>query len=101
MFALDDIALPVYNSVTGNGNNSEYNIVGFISVTPCRYKINNKTGPAPGDVNPGCAALPATVPSDYLQLKYSSYVPIGDVSLTCAFGNNVCDNGPRGVTLAD
>jgi Flp pilus assembly protein TadG len=101
MFAIDDIVLPVYNSVIGTGNNSQFNIVGFISVTPCRYKINSKTGPAIAAVNPGCAALPASPPSDYLQLKYSDYVPIGDVSLTCALGNDLCDDGPRSTELAD
>jgi len=99
MFSTLDVVLPVYNSVTGSGNNSSFNIVGFISVTPCRYKINNKSGP--GAVNAGCAALPATVPSDYIQLKFSSYVPIGDVSLTCFIGNDLCDDGPRSSTLAD
>jgi hypothetical protein len=101
MFSLHDVVLPVYNSVTGTGSNSQFNIVGFISVTPCRYKINNKTGPSAASVNAGCAALPATLPSDYIQLKYSAYIPLGQLNLSCPLGTDLCDDGPRGTTLAD
>lgn len=99
MFSTKDVVLPVFDSVTGSGNNSQFNIVGFMSVTPCRYKINNKTGP--GTVNTACPALPPSVPSDYIQLMYSSYVPVGQISLTCPFGTDLCDDGPRSSTLAD
>lgn len=101
MFTTHDIVLPVFSSVTGTGNTAQFNIVGFISVKPCRYRINNKTGPNAADVNPGCGPLPATPPADYLQLKYSFYIPIGSVSETCELGEDMCDDGPRGTTLAD
>src|SRR3954454_16372767 len=47
MFTTRDVVLPVYNNVVGTGSNARYSIVGFVSVTPCRYRINNKTGPDP------------------------------------------------------
>lgn len=101
MMTLNDIVLPVYTSVTGSGNNTQYTISGFLAVTPCRYSINNKSGPAPASVNPLCGALPLTPPSDYLQVRYSGYIPVGSLNLKCKLADNACDHGPRAVTLAD
>ena len=97
MMTLNDIVLPVFDNVSGSGNNSQFRISGFISVTPCGWKFNNKNGS-----NPACFVAPsAPVPSDYLQLKFSKYIPVGDLNLTCALGTDACDDGPRGANLAD
>ncbi len=101
MMALGDIVLPVYTSVTGNGSNAKYTISGFLSVTPCRYQINSKSGPAPGSVNAACGALPVSLPSDYIQLRYSAFIPVGSLNLKCKLADSSCDHGPRSVTLAD
>jgi len=101
MMALDDIALPVYRSMSGSGSNTKIEIIGFVSVPPCRYEINGKSGPDAADVNPGCAPLPASPPDDLLQLMYSDCIPIGELSLTCDYGDDACDKGPRPFVLAD
>jgi len=65
------------------------------------FRINNKTGPDPSTVNPGCGALPADPGSDYLQLRYSSFIPIGRINAACALADDLCDDGLRAATLAD
>lgn len=101
MMALDEIALPVFDQVTGNGANSQFRIVGFVTVVGCRYKINNKSGPAPADVNPECSALPVSPPPDYIQLAYKSFIPISEISKVCVLANTACDHGTRAFQLAD
>lgn len=101
MFTLQDVVLPVYSPLSGNGANASYAITGFLSVTPCRYKINNKTGPAPALVNPGCDPLPLVVPDDYIQLRFSAFIPIGSLNLDCSLGDVTCDGGARTAMLAD
>jgi Flp pilus assembly protein TadG len=100
MFQLPNVVLPVYESVTGTGNSATFSVVGFLAVTPCRWRINNKSGPAESTVNAGCAALPVSPPDDYLQVKYSAYVPVGGLNMACRLGSGACD-GPRGTALAD
>ena len=99
MMTQSSVVLPVYSSVTGTGANSQYTITGFLSVIPCRYKINSKSGPV--TPNAACAALPASPPSDFIQLVFSSYIPVGSLNLACKFNDNTCDNGPRTAVLAD
>ncbi len=101
MMALDEIALPVFDQVTGNGANTKFRIVGFVTVVGCRYRINNKSGPAPADVNPECSALPVSPPPDYIQLAYKSFVPISEISKVCVLANTACDHGTRTFKLAD
>jgi Flp pilus assembly protein TadG len=97
MMTLGDIVLPVFSNVTGTGNSSQFQISGFISVTPCGWKFNNKSG-----TNPACFVTPtAPVPNDYLQMKFSEFIPIGQLNLTCKLGDDTCDDGPRAATLAD
>ncbi len=100
MMALDNVVFPVFSTVTGNGNNASFTVIGFVSVTPCRYQINNKSGPGSASVNPGCGAAPTTNGS-WIQLKYSAFIPIGQLNLTCRLGDHSCDAGPRGTSLAD
>ena len=93
--------LPVFDSVVYNGSNAQYRIVGFLTATPCRYKINNQTGPASGQVNPECGAAPSSAPNSYIQLRYSAYTPLGALNLRCTLADPTCDTGPHAVTLAD
>jgi Flp pilus assembly protein TadG len=101
MMALSDIVLPVYRSMSGNGNNTKFEVIGFVSVTPCRYAINNKSGPDEAEVNDGCGPLPTSPPDDFIQLMYSDWIPISEISLTCDFADPTCDKGPRTFALAD
>ena len=101
MMSLDAVALPVYDTFNdGGGNNAKLRIVGFITAMPCRYKINNMTGPAAGSVNPGCDALPASPPNSYIQLKFTKFIPVGELNLGCELAT-ACDGGTRLSKLAD
>ncbi len=91
------ITLPVYDQITGSGNNTVYRISGFITVQICGWKFNNKQNPAGGCSTP----VPAPVPSDYLQLKYVHFIPIGDLNTACMLGTSTCDNGVRLFQLAE
>jgi hypothetical protein len=101
MMTTRDILLPVFDTVSGSGSNARFHLVGFLSATPCRYRINNQTGPDPSRVNPSCGAAPYPAPNDYLQLRYSRYVPVGSLNPTCSLGVPTCDTGPRIAVLAD
>ena len=102
MFSERDVVLPVYSPLSGNGANATYRITGFLSVTPCHYRINNQSGP--GSANTGCPALDfqdATLPDDFIHLKFSAFIPIGSLNLDCSLGDVTCDEGIRTATLAD
>jgi hypothetical protein len=99
MMAQSSVVLPVYSSVSGTGQNSSFTITGFLSVVPCRYKINNKSGPSVP--NAACGPLPANPPNDYIQLVFSSFIPVGSLNINCKLNDNSCDNGPRTAVLAD
>jgi hypothetical protein len=101
MMTENDIVLPVFDTVTGTGSNANYHITGFVSVTPCRYKVNNQTGPDASTVNSRCGPPPVAPPGSYIQLRYSGWVPVGSISATCQLGNTTCDTGPRTTVLAD
>ena len=91
-----DITLPVFDAVTGNGNNTKFRITGFVTATMCGWKFQNKNGQA------ACFTSVANpVPSNYLQVKYKNFIPIGQISTTCALGNVTCDNGTRLYQLAE
>lgn len=93
----DDVVLPVFTAVTMQGQNGEYTISGFVAVKVCGWKLNNKSG------HDGCTA-PSPEPQNYLQLKFGSAIPLGELSTTCVIGDptpdSVCD-GPRVYKLAD
>ncbi len=91
-----DITLPVFDDVTGSGNNTKFRITGFVTATMCGWKFNNKSGHA------ACfTTVPHPVPKNYLQVMYKNFVPIGQVSTTCQLGNVTCDNGVRLYQLAE
>jgi hypothetical protein len=96
MMTLGAVTLPVFDNVTGSGSTSQFRITGFISVTPCAWKFQNKQGS-----NPACATPVTPVPTNYLQVKFSGFIPVGSLNLTCGWNHPACDTGPRGYTLAD
>jgi len=97
MMTLGEIVLPVFDNISGSGNNSQFRITGFVSVKPCGWKFNNKSGN-----DPSCFVPPTSpVPDNYLQIKLAKFIPVGSLNLACKLGNSACDNGPRGVALAD
>ena len=99
----EEITIPVYDLLSGSGNNAQFRVVGFLSAKICAWKFNNKGAPALLGVG-ACfvsAAVPDPVPQNYLQVRYNAYVPIGEVSVVCTIGNVVCDLGTRLFKLAD
>lgn len=97
----DDIVLPVFDQFLPgqNGGNAQLRITGFVSVKGCAWKFNNKSGKDSicGDLT----AVPTPIPANYLQIKFSKFVPIGELHLTCSLAAAGCDNGVRLSKLAD
>lgn len=96
MMTLGAVTLPVFDNVTHQGGGSLFRITGFISVTPCSWKFQNKQGS-----NPACATPVSPVPTNYLQVKFSNFIPVGSLNLACGWNDPACDTGPRGYALAD
>ncbi len=40
-------------------------------------------------------------PANYVQLRYTGFVPIGEIDFTCGFNDSSCGSGARIVELAD
>jgi len=101
----DEIVIPVYDLLSGNGSNAQFRVVGFLSIKVCGWKFNNtKKGPPPPPAGQGCfvsSQVPSPEPKDYLQVRYKGFVPIGDVSESCVFANAACDLGTRLYKLAE
>ncbi len=92
----DDVVLPVFDSVTGNGANARYAISGFISVAVCGFEFGNMKSIG------GCfddSASPAPAGNSYLQVKFKRFIASGQLDPACGFGA-ACDKGSRVVKLA-
>ncbi len=93
-----EIVIPVYDQLTGNGQNSQFRIMGFLSLRMCGYKFQNKRGQG------ACFSqlvVPVPEPQNYLQIRYTGYSALGDAGTTCVIGNIECDLGTRLFKLAD
>jgi Flp pilus assembly protein TadG len=103
------IVLPVYSSVSGNGANTIYSTVGFITVHLCAWwSGKNSSGTVPTGAGANCyntaaAYRPVTLdPStDYLQLQYVSFIPLSEVSTICGLGGltSQCSSRPTSIQL--
>jgi Flp pilus assembly protein TadG len=89
--------VPVYNSVTSNGNNATYTIIGFLSVRLCGNEANHKTNTGACYVTTDPLAVTASNPSgnvalvsNSLQIQYVDYTPVADISTLCGLGTVTC-----------
>ena len=84
--------LPVYSSVTGNGANATYTVVGFLSVRICGYESNSKqqTGTCYLNGIDPVSKLDVTLTSDSLQVVYDGFTPAAAFNLNCAIGDTSC-----------
>jgi hypothetical protein len=117
--ALNDIlnrpsVLPVFDVVTGSGNNTEYRVVGFIGVKLCGWKIGNQSGTGSNTYYglPSCYDNAANVrlptgngsSSNAFQVRVDGFIPIGQLSQFCGLSGNPsvqCSNSPRVTQLVN
>lgn len=74
------VTYPVYSKVTGNGNNTEYTVIGFMSVQMCGY---DKT------IKGSCHDPAVPMAGDDLQVRFANYTPAGQMGTgvgACAIG---------------
>lgn len=69
------ITLPIYDSVTANGNGAAFHITGFVSAQLCGWKFGNKSsGSACSTILPvGGASAP-----DFLELRFRQSFTVGE-----------------------
>lgn len=99
-----EIALPIFDQVTSVGGMSVFRVTGFLGVRVCAWKYNKKMGgQSPATSCYDASRVPVPVPSDYIQVRFASYIPVGDINTGCALGTVTanCSPGLRVVKLAD
>jgi Flp pilus assembly protein TadG len=69
------ITLPIFDSVTGNGNGAAFHVTGFVSAQLCGWKFGNKSsGSACSTILPvGGASAP-----DFLELRFRQSFTVGE-----------------------
>jgi Flp pilus assembly protein TadG len=78
------ITVPVYSTVTGNGANAQYTVIGFLTVKMCGYQANKKS--VLGNCyDPTTAGV--QLQGDDMQIRYLSYTAAGQIGTTCAIGS--------------
>lgn len=100
MITNDAVVLPVYDSLTLQGSGATYNIIKFVSVKVCGWKFNSQSGDDLTQPNHCFVPPSAPVPTNYLQVRFNEFIPIGELNLTCKLGDGACD-GPRVFALVD
>lgn len=73
------VTLPVYSTVTTNGSNATYTVIGFLSVKICGWDLD-KFGPC---YDPG---VPMMEKED-MQVRYAGYTPAGQIGTVCGLGD--------------
>lgn len=116
--ALDDIlgqqsVLPVYDQMSGSGQNAKLRVIGFLGVRVCGWKIGNSSGTIPDPVyggtscydNSAAVRLPSGNNSDdALQVRVTNFVPVGQLSSFCGLGGGstpACTTNLRVTQLID
>jgi hypothetical protein len=99
-----EIAIPIFDQVTGTGQNSVFRVTGFLGVKVCAWKFNNRNGgQSPPTSCYQASRVPTPVPQDYIQVRFTSYIPVGEINTGCQLGSTTpaCSPGLRVVKLAD
>lgn len=94
---------PVYDTVTKAAGDRYYKITGFISLQLCGWDFNKKDPSESRNLTSSCFdpfLTPTPVDTDWIQVQYSGFVPIGDISKGCSLGTPSCDYGVRVFKLA-
>lgn len=116
--ALNDIlgqqsVLPVYDRLSGNGQNAELRVIGFLGVRICGWKIGNRSGTTPDPTygGTGCYDSSAAVrlPSgnnspDAFQVRVTQFIPVGSLSSFCGLGGGstpACETNLRVTQLIE
>jgi hypothetical protein len=116
--ALNDIlgqqsVIPVYDTVTGSGQNAKYRVIGFLGVRVCGWKIGNNSGTTPDPTyggtscydNSSAVRLPSGNNSDdAFQVRVTSFIPVGGLSSYCGLGGGstpACNTNLRVTQLID
>jgi len=111
--ALNDIlgqqsVLPIYDQVSGQGQNAQYRVVGFLGVRVCGWKIGNRSGTIPDPTFGGTSCydnsagvrLPSGNNSDdALQVRVESFIPIGSLSSFCGLGGGSTPTCPTNLRV--
>lgn len=98
--ALNDIlgqqsVIPVYDQLTGNGQNASMRVIGFLGVRICGWKIGNNSGTTPDAMfggtgcydNSSAVRLPSGNNSDdAFQIRVTQFIPVGGLSAYCGLG---------------
>ena len=71
------VTFPVYSTVTGNGNNTTYTVVGFLSLKMCGYDQT---------IRGTCYDPTVPMGSNDMQIRYIDYAPAGQLSKFCGIG---------------
>lgn len=94
----EPIVVPVYDTRTGHGSGSTYNITGFVGVEVCAVKLD------PSSLLAGACMESNAITADshkrFVQLRFVEFIPVGNLNTTCPI-NATCDPGLRVVKLAD
>ena len=83
------VNLPVYSTVSGNGANTEYSIIGFLSVKLCGFRSNSKqtVGTCYNTTTPGVQLV-----KNDMQVRYVDYTPVGQIGEVCLIGSSCASN---------
>lgn len=96
----EEIVLPTYDLRTGNGENSTYQVQGFVEVKVCGHKLNSNAD----SLSRGICFVESLAPTQhnarFVQLQFVNFVPLGQLSLDCPIDES-CDGGPLLAKLAD
>lgn len=86
------VAIPVYDQVSGQGAGTQFRIIGFLSAKVCGIKSNSKaaTGTCYLAGKEILTGQDVSLTDNSLQIIFSSYAPVSDLSSVCALGNSSC-----------
>lgn len=75
---------PVYNTITGNGANTSFNVIGFLSVKMCGYDVTIRDA--------SCYDPTVPMTNDSMQVRYVDYTPAAQLSTRCDIGADCAFN---------
>ena len=90
-----EVVLPVFDALTGQGQGSSFRITGFVGVQICGWKFNHNSGTGV------CGGAVVNPPQNYLQVRFRRFIAISDLNISCPLADPTCDNGQRSFALAE